>query len=69
VLRTFWSVVLPTAKPALITLTTLSFQGSWNEFSYTVVSVPDPGKRLARAGTRSSLARRCWPPPRWRSSS
>src|SRR5690606_24349103 len=29
--RTFWSVVLPMAKPALITLTILSFQGSWNE--------------------------------------
>ena len=29
--RIFWSVVLPMAKPALITLTILSFQGSWNE--------------------------------------
>ena len=40
--RTFWSVVLPTAKPALITLTILSFQGSWNEFPSTLVAVQDP---------------------------
>lgn len=37
VFRTFWSVVLPMAKPALITLTILSFQGSWNEFSHFLV--------------------------------
>ena len=30
--RTFWSIVLPMARPALITLVILSFQGSWNEF-------------------------------------
>ena len=29
--RIFWSVVLPMARPALITLVILSFQGSWNE--------------------------------------
>ncbi|TBO57809.1 carbohydrate ABC transporter permease [Streptomyces kasugaensis] len=38
VLRTYWSVVLPMAKPALITLTILSFQGSWNEFTHFVVT-------------------------------
>jgi multiple sugar transport system permease protein len=42
VFRTFWSVVLPTARPALITLTILSFQGSWNEFPHTLVAVQDP---------------------------
>jgi multiple sugar transport system permease protein len=42
VFRTFWSVVLPTAKPALITLTILSFQGSWNEFTHSLISVQDP---------------------------
>lgn len=40
--RIFWSVVLPTAKPALITLTILSFQGSWNEFPHSLVAVQDP---------------------------
>ncbi|WP_419999985.1 carbohydrate ABC transporter permease [Streptomyces boninensis] len=38
VVRTFWSVVLPMARPALITLTILSFQGSWNEFTHFLVS-------------------------------
>ncbi|GAA2622574.1 carbohydrate ABC transporter permease [Paractinoplanes durhamensis] len=42
VFRTFWSVVLPTARPALITLTILAFQGSWNEFPHTLVAVQDP---------------------------
>src|SRR4051812_38025049 len=42
IFRTFWSVVLPMAKPALITLTILSFQSSWNEFPHTLVAVQDP---------------------------
>lgn len=40
--RTFWSVVLPTARPALITLTILSFQGSWNELTHMIVAVQNP---------------------------
>jgi len=40
--RTFWSVVLPMARPALITLTIIAFQGSWNEFPHTVVAVQSP---------------------------
>jgi multiple sugar transport system permease protein len=42
VFRTYWSVILPLARPALITLTILSFQGSWNEFPATLVSVSSP---------------------------
>ncbi len=38
IFRTFWSVVLPMARPALVVLTILSFQGSWNELSHFVVS-------------------------------
>lgn len=40
--RTFWSIVLPMARPALITLTILSFQGSWNELGHFVIAVSDP---------------------------
>ena len=40
--RTFWSVVLPMARPAVVTITILSFQGSWNELSHFVVSRSDP---------------------------
>jgi multiple sugar transport system permease protein len=42
IFRTYWSVVLPMARPALITLTILAFQGSWNEFPHTVVAVQSP---------------------------
>jgi len=42
IFRTYWSVVLPTMRPALITLTILSFQASWNEFPHTLVAVQSP---------------------------
>ncbi len=38
IFRTFWSVVLPMARPALITLTILSFQGSWNELGHFIIA-------------------------------
>ena len=41
-LRTFWSVVLPMAQPALIAIVILSFQGSWNELSHFVVASSSP---------------------------
>lgn len=36
--RVFWSVVLPMARPALITIIILSFQGSWNELNHFIVA-------------------------------
>jgi multiple sugar transport system permease protein len=42
VFRTYWSVVLPVARPALMTLTILSFQGSWNNFSMILVAHQSP---------------------------
>ena len=39
--RTFWSVVLPMSRPALITITILSFQGSWNELGHFIVASQD----------------------------
>jgi multiple sugar transport system permease protein len=38
VFRTFWSIVLPMARPALMVIIILSFQGSWNELSHFIVS-------------------------------
>lgn len=38
IVRIFWSVVLPMSRPALITVTILSFQGSWNEFTHFLVA-------------------------------
>lgn len=40
--RVFWSVVLPMARPALVTIIILSFQGSWNELAHFIVSTQSP---------------------------
>jgi multiple sugar transport system permease protein len=40
--RVFWSVVLPMARPALMALTILSFQGSWNDFSDILIAHENP---------------------------
>ncbi|UYG17331.1 carbohydrate ABC transporter permease [Brachybacterium huguangmaarense] len=40
--RTFWSIVLPMATPALMTIVILSFQGSWNEMNHFIVSTQSP---------------------------
>lgn len=42
VFRTFWSIVLPMARPALVTIIILSFQGSWNEFNHFIVASNSP---------------------------
>lgn len=41
-LRLWWSIVLPMAIPAIITITILGFQGSWNELSHFIVASQDP---------------------------
>jgi multiple sugar transport system permease protein len=48
--RTYWSVVLPMATPALVTLVILSFQGSWNELSHFIVATQDPDLRTLTKG-------------------
>ena len=40
--RIFWSVVLPMARPAIVTIAILSFQGSWNELSHFIISTQSP---------------------------
>jgi multiple sugar transport system permease protein len=42
IFRTYWSVVLPMARPALMTLAILAFQGSWNDFSDILVAAQSP---------------------------
>jgi multiple sugar transport system permease protein len=54
--RTFWSVVLPMAKPALITLTILSFQGSWNELGHMIVSRQNPDLNTLTTGVATLAA-------------
>lgn len=36
--RIFWSIVLPMARPSIITISIMSFQGSWNELSHFIIS-------------------------------
>jgi multiple sugar transport system permease protein len=50
VFRTFWSVVLPLVKPALVTITIFSFQGSWNEFTHFLVATSDPNLATLNLG-------------------
>ncbi len=40
--RIFWSIVLPMARPAVMTIVILSFQGSWNELSHFIVASSKP---------------------------
>ncbi|MGC1207811.1 MAG: carbohydrate ABC transporter permease [Ornithinimicrobium sp.] len=54
--RIFWSVVLPMAKPALITLTILSFQGSWNELGHFIVATNNPDQFTLTRGVSGLLA-------------
>ena len=56
VVRTFWSVVLPMARPALITLTVLSFQGSWNELSHFIVSRQSPQLNTLTSGVATLVS-------------
>ncbi|MFD9138857.1 carbohydrate ABC transporter permease [Streptomyces bottropensis] len=54
--RIFWSIVLPMAKPALITLTILSFQGSWNELPHFIVSRQSPELNTLTSGVASLVS-------------
>ncbi|GGM41082.1 carbohydrate ABC transporter permease [Promicromonospora citrea] len=51
--RIFWSVVLPMARPALVTIVILSFQGSWNELSHFIVSAQSPELTTLTKGVAS----------------
>jgi multiple sugar transport system permease protein len=50
------SVVLPMARPALITLVILSFQGSWNELIHFIVSRSDPDLNTLTTGVAALAA-------------
>ncbi len=38
----FWRITLPLTVPALVAVIIISFQGSWNEFTYFLVATQDP---------------------------
>ena len=51
--RIYRSIVLPMARPALMTLTILSFQGSWNDLSDIVVAQQNPSLDTLTTGVGS----------------
>ncbi|BDI24022.1 carbohydrate ABC transporter permease [Herbiconiux sp. L3-i23] len=56
IFRTFWTIVLPMARPAIITLFILSFQGSWNEFAHFVISRQDSDLNTLTTGVASLVS-------------
>jgi len=54
--QVFWHVVLPMATPALITITILSFQGSWNELAHFIISAQSPALATLTKGVAQLAA-------------
>lgn len=54
--RTYWTIVLPMARPALVTLFILSFQGSWNELGHFIVSRQSPELNTLTTGVASLVS-------------
>ncbi|MCU1542259.1 MAG: transporter permease [Microbacteriaceae bacterium] len=56
IFRTFWTIVLPMARPAVVTLFILSFQGSWNEYAHFVISKQDADLNTLTTGVASLVS-------------
>jgi len=56
VFRTFWTIVMPMARPAVVTLFILSFQGSWNEYAHFLVSRQDAELNTLTTGVASLVS-------------
>lgn len=52
----FWRVVLPLSKPALATLTTFTFMGSWGGFLWPLIVISDQKKMTLPVGLASFQA-------------
>lgn len=48
--RIFWSIVLPMARPSIVTIAIMSFQGSWNELSHFIISTQSPSMATLTRG-------------------
>ena len=56
IFRTFWTIVLPMARPAVVTLFILSFQGSWNEYAHFVIAKQDADLNTLTTGVASLVS-------------
>ncbi|HEV3002780.1 MAG TPA: carbohydrate ABC transporter permease [Solirubrobacteraceae bacterium] len=54
---TLWRVLLPLARPAVLTMVVLIFMWTWNEFLLALVMVTDEGLRTAPLGLSFFLGR------------
>jgi len=54
--RVYWSVVLPMATPALVTIGILSFQGAWNELQQMIASANKPALTVLSKGVASLVS-------------
>lgn len=54
---TLWKVLLPLARPAVLTMVVLLFMWTWNEFLLALVMVTDEGLRTAPLGLSFFLGR------------
>ena len=52
-LRIFWSVILPSVKPAMATLLIIKFMWSWNEFFWPMVVISSPQMKVVTMGLMS----------------
>ncbi len=48
--RTFWSIVMPNAKPAVVTLGVLSFLANWNDFIWPIYVLFSPERLTLPVG-------------------
>jgi multiple sugar transport system permease protein len=48
--KTYWKVMLPLAAPALAAVTILQFQGTWNEFFWSLIILQDEARYTLPVG-------------------
>lgn len=48
--RVFWSIILPNAKPALLTMALFHFVGNWNDLLWPLIMTSDSSVRPLTAG-------------------
>jgi ABC-type glycerol-3-phosphate transport system permease component len=47
-LQVFWYIILPNAKPAIVTLALVEFMWAWNSYLWPLVIMQDPNKQVVQ---------------------
>jgi ABC-type glycerol-3-phosphate transport system permease component len=47
-IQVFWHVILPNARPALVTLALIQFMWSWNSYLWPLVIMQDPNRQVVQ---------------------